>query len=90
MGHDWFKSQPKLLPPAERVDRYRDLARKALKEAESAKGEARQMLMHLAESWDRLASLTEDMVAREADVSIDADVGQQPPNDSSRPSARHN
>jgi hypothetical protein len=44
------------LPPAKRLQRYRQLASDARHEADRAKGAVRQSYLLIAEQWDRLAA----------------------------------
>jgi len=58
------------LPPAERVKRYRELAKEARREAEQASKDEREAFLHVASAWDRLADIAEQVfAARLSDVS---------------------
>jgi hypothetical protein len=62
---DRVLSEPKWLPPDERVDFYRELNRQALLQAERSQGALRCAFVSLAERWEGLANATEDAVRAE-------------------------
>jgi hypothetical protein len=52
------------LPPAERITRYRELAKAARLEAMRAKGDDRRAFEKVAEAWERIATITEELIAK--------------------------
>ena len=52
------------LPPSERIQRYRELAAAARKEAAGTTGYHRESYLTLADDWDRLASTLETWIER--------------------------
>ena len=51
------------LPPSERVKRFRELAKQALREADNSKGRTAEDFRNLASAWDRLAEIAEQLIA---------------------------
>ena len=54
------------LPPAERIRRYRELAREAYRDADRNKGAIQLSYQRLAQGWELLANTVEGSIAQRA------------------------